>query len=308
MITKTKIVGTLTTLTLTAILLWVSFNQNFILNSSGDMTCAGTPYYNINFKRNISDCQVFWNVTSINYTYYFRNKKGIELGFSPEVKGYDIYVKDGRFKSGWRPLDKSGNFTYRKGIKYQFMAFIFKEINQTVKWKITAAEQTIDPILFGVHIEILKECKIKQEFETIDDYGNITKERDVRETYVANYTYIFINNHTLINETKIAFFNTTRLIRKITTEMEVVGSHIEIINTTICKNYGYNISGHIIDYSEADWECIMDGLKLCCEAAYQSNKNGKCDSGEGYCLFDIKTLSKQCTVSPTKQIRDLNFK
>src|SRR3990167_4776923 len=109
-ISKTKLIGTSTTLTLTAILLWIAFNQNFRLDASGDITCFGTPFYDKNVKSNISDCQVFWNVTGINYTYYFRNKNGINLGFSPEVQDYKWYAKDGRFNSGWRPLDKSGNF------------------------------------------------------------------------------------------------------------------------------------------------------------------------------------------------------
>ena len=292
MATRTKLIGTATTLVLTAILLWISFNQNYILTPSGDITCAGTPFYNNTFKGDISDCQVFWNVTSINYTYYFRNKQGIELGFSPEVNGFDMYSKDGRYNSGWRPLDKSGNFTYRKGIKHQFMAFIFKDINQTVKWKITAAEQTIDPILFGIDVRELKECTTITKTIKKEIYG----------------TEIVFNKNTTvcsdfpINNTceKISLGNSTNKI--------LIGTYEHFINTTTCEDYGYNLSGHILYYSEVDWECKRDGLELCCEAPHQSDKNGKCDSGEGYCLFDIKTLSKQCTVSPTKQIRDLNFK
>ena len=292
MASRTKLIGTLTTLTLTSILVWIVFNQNFILNASGDLTCAGTPFYSNTFKKNISDCQVFWDVTSIKYTYYFRNKKGIELGFSPEVKGYDTYVKDGRYNSGWRLLDKSGNFTYRKGIKYQFMAFIFKDINQTIKWKITAAEQTIDPILFGIDLKELKQCNTITKTIKKDVYGTETvfnKNTTVCHDFPINLTC-----------EKISLGNATNKF--------LIGTYDFFINTTSCRDYGYSISEKIMDYSEVGWECKRYGLELCCEAPHQSDKNGNCDSGEGYCLFDIKTLSKQCIVSPTKQIMDLNFK
>ena len=147
---KTKYIGTATTLTLTAILVWIALSQNFKLEASGDIHCNGSAFYGAKFKANISDCQVFFNVTSINYTYYFRNKNGIALNFSPDVEGYNLYMKDGRYSSGWRLMPKSFNFTFRKGVKYQFMVFVFKQPEQKIKWGITAAEQEIDPILFPI--------------------------------------------------------------------------------------------------------------------------------------------------------------
>src|SRR3990167_4724295 len=155
MVSKTKLIGTATTLTLTSVLLWIALNQSFVLNASGDMACSGTPIYSSLFKTNVSDCQIFWNITSKDYTYYFRNKNGNKLDFSPEAIGYEWFVKDGRFNSGWRRMDKSGNYTFYKGKKYQFMAFVFKNSTDTIKWSITSAEVNKDPILYGINISIL---------------------------------------------------------------------------------------------------------------------------------------------------------
>jgi len=202
--TRTKYVATATTLTLTSILLWIAFSQNFKLDASGDMFCSGTPVYSELFKDYISDCQIFWNVTSINYTYYFRNKKGIELGFSPEINDWKWYVKDGRFKTGWRPLDKSGNFTFRKGIKYQFMAFVFKEANQTIKWSITSADVTKDPNLFGINYIPIEECKTTIQSTTMNSivknetrYINGTKCSDEPANKSCFKSTIFILNTTI---------------------------------------------------------------------------------------------------------------
>ena len=161
MASRTKEIGTLTTLTLTAVIIWIALNQNFKLQVSGDTKCAGIPYYSNMFKTEISDCQIFFNITSINYTYYFKNKKGIALGFSPEINGYKCFVKDGRYISGYRLLDSYLNFTFTKGKKYEFMCYIYKEKSKTVKWSVTAADQFKDPILFGIDdkVSAIQECR-----------------------------------------------------------------------------------------------------------------------------------------------------
>lgn len=287
---RTKFIGTATTLTLTAILIWISFNQNFKLEASGDITCLGTPEYSELFKDYISDCQVFWNVTSINYTYYFRNKKGIELSFVPEVKDYKWYAKDGRYKSGWRPLDKSGNFTFRKGIKYQFMAFIFKEPEQTIKWSITAAEVSRDPILFGVNFTILKNC-----LTTI-----ITTEKTtyVKENVYLNQTYC-IDYPLNLSCTKIPAYNFTR---------EVIGSkYIDYQNITDCEPYGVQVNEKKILWKKYGYKtCSRDKSIVCCEAEHQSDGNGICEQGEGYVQFDLKTLSfGKNTISKTRAVKEL---
>ena len=272
--TRTKLIGTATTLTLTSILLWIAFNQNFILTASGDITCAGLPFHSDLFKKDISDCQVFWNVTSRNFTYYFRNKNGVELGFSPEVDGFDMYVKDGRYKSGWRPLDKSGNFTYRKGIKYQFMAFIFKDIEQTVKWKITAADATIDPILFGINISTIQDCKTTTETEIKNNY--------------RYYSYT-------LNQTKCSDEPINKTCKKVyqsnSTISEVIGNYADYINTTICKEIGIKIGIKEIYYKKHSMKCGRNGLIVSCDSTKDGNGDGVCSSGESCPMqFDIRDL------------------
>src|SRR3990167_6123487 len=185
MVSKTKLIGTATTLTLTSVLVWIALNQGFILTASGDMTCSGTPIYSELYKSQISDCQIFWNITSTNYTYYFRNKGGNQLGFSPEAKGYEWFVKDGRYRSGYRPMDKSGNFTFRKGTKYQFMAFVFKEPEQTIKWEITSADVAKDPILFGINISLIQSCHIETIGKSNSIYEDVTKY--LNETFCSDF-------------------------------------------------------------------------------------------------------------------------
>jgi len=272
----TKLIGTVTTLTLTAILLWISFNQNFILTSSGDMTCSGTPVYSELFKVEISDCQVFWNITSINYTYYFRNKEGIKLDFTPEVKGYEMFVKDGRYKSGWKVLDKSGNFTYKKGVKYQFMAFIFKEINQTIKWTITAADVSKDPVLFGININAIQDCQTTTKIIT----------QNIEKTKIL-----------LLNTTFCKDFPINKSCVSVNTKNQTVpyiaGSYDYFQNTTICENVGLNVNNKIINYTKFGWKCSLNENILECDSMYDGNSNGKCTSGESCTKIDIRDLSLQ---------------
>ena len=292
-ISRTKIIGTSVTLTLTSVLLWIAFNQSFILTASGDITCSGTPFYDNSFKSNISDCQAFWNVTSINYTYYFRNKNGIELEFSPEVNGYEMYVKDGRYKSGWRLLDKSGNFTYRKGIKYQFMAFIFKEINQTIKWSITAADVTIDPILFGIQIDKIQDCVTETKEVTMPIYGDGTHYRRVALLCETNVSYIYFNNKTNEQETRqrIENFTCGTGLEEYKVSGDVIDNYIDLVNTSVCKDIGFQIGNRKIEYDKINAKCTRDGCVIQCDYFQGGNRNGICDSGENCYKRNICTNS-----------------
>lgn len=290
--TRTKLMGTLTTLTITSILLWIAFNQNFTLNASGDITCAGTAYYNDLFKDYISDCQVFWNVTSINYTYYFKNKEGINLIFSPEVNDWKWYAKDGRYNSGWRPLDKSGNFTFRKGIKYQFMAFVFKEPEQTIKWTIISADVTKDPILFGILFTTLKDCKTTTETRTMQIYDT---------EIIFNYNQTICSDFPTNKSCKqIALGNSTRKLS--------VGSYNEFINTTTCEDIGFNVSRKIINYNKVNGKCTIKNCVITCDYFQGGNKNGVINSGESYDTFDICNNLKHQSRKDVGSLRQIEIK
>lgn len=253
------------------------------------MFCSGTPVYSELFKDYISDCQIFWNVTSINYTYYFRNKKGIELGFSPEINDWKWYVKDGRFKTGWRPLDKSGNFTFRKGIKYQFMAFVFKEPEQTIKWTITAADVAKDPILFGINISLIQSCHIETIGKSNSIYEDVTK---------------------YLNETFCSDFPTNKSCSMITSKTyvssQLKGYYDELINISVCNAIGFQIGDKKIVSDE--WKICRSGSKIIAKAQHQSNqKICQCLSGDRCKEWDLTDLRnvKEFGYSPTKAIKRL---
>ena len=151
-----------------------------------------------------------------------------------------------------------------------------------------------DPIWFfngnPINIQLIQDCKTTSE--RVNRVYNVPEIRYINQTQCsdepANLSCKIVN---YLNQTS---------------SYSVV--YIDIINTTICETTGFNISGRIIDFAEIEWKCTRDNSQICCEAPHQSNKDGVCSSGEGYCLFDITTLRKECTVSKTKQIRDLNAK
>ena len=309
MASKTKLIGTATTLTITSILIWIAFNQNFILTASGNIKCTGSPKYSELFKGDISDCQVFWNVTSKDYTYYFRNKNGIKLNFTPEVKDYKWFVKDGRYKSGYRQLDKFGNFTFTKGKKYEFMAFIFKEPTKTVKWSITAAEQKIDPILYGLdvadicdNIILTTEIKIPIYKDVVHEYTcDEVQTIDSKTKHAICYT-----NVQNINGTRSIIFehdyDTIELNKIIWTQSDQIGSYIDYQNKTICRKKGLQIEDKTIDFEKCGISCSMDGSIVQCDSCDDGNCDGILQSGEsGIYPIDISDLNWKGKLSENKR-------
>lgn len=276
--TRTKYIGTATTLFIVSILSWMLIN-GFKIEASGDMVCSGIPTYDNTFKSNVSDCQIFFNVTSTNATYYLRNRNGVELGFSQDVQDYQCYIKDGRYKSGYRPLDKYGNFTYKKGIKYEFMCYIFKDMEQTVKWSLTAADKSVDPILFGINITAIRRCTDSQDV--------VSKENIV--TCIINSTYIHINNQTGINETKIWSY----------TRDCIDGTYDDLINKTTCTIIGFrdNTRNRNINCEKFGYACNPNSLVgqfIIADSIYDGNGNGRCESGESCCAYHIPTGKISC--------------
>ena len=296
--TKTKLIGTATTLTLTSVLVWIALNQGFILTASGDMTCSGTPIYSELYKSQISDCQIFWNITSTNYTYYFRNKGGNQLGFSPEAKGYEWFVKDGRYRSGYRPMDKSGNFTFRKGTKYQFMAFVFKEPEQTIKWEITSAKENIDPILYGLNVSWL--CSNEEATTPTDIFKQVTYEFtcpsgknvsvDTQNKYATclNRKWISSNSSWSYGINFSHSYDKAYLTNRTIYWYESEFDYVDLVNETICNHAGIIVEDKIINFSKCGIDCSRDGSIVQCDLCNgDSNCDGILQLGESGISVDI---------------------
>lgn len=163
----------------------------------------------------------------------------------------------------------------------------FKLFNQDI-------DTSFDPIWWingnPVEVKILQDCKTYSK--------SAGTNRVVKSVYYLNQT---ICSDVPINKScqSVNYLNFT---------YDNVIGYYEILNTTICKNIGFNIRNKIIDFAEVEWKCSRNNLVICCEAQHQSNQDGKCSSGEGYCIFNIATLEKECTVSKTRQIGELNVK
>ena len=153
-----------------------------------------------------------------------------------------------------------------------------------------------DPLWFingnPVDVQILKECKTHSE----STYKPITLQ------------VIAYQNKTICADEPINLSCERINIKNSTYSVHSGDYIIEISNTTICKNTGFHIRNKIIDFAEVEWNCARDKNELCCEAPHQSDQNGICSSGEGYCIFNILTLEKECTVSKTRQIKELNVR
>ena len=91
------------------------------------------------------------------------------------------------------------------------------------------------------------------------------------------------------------------------TDNQVVGNYIYLNNKTSCVFDGYSIGGKVINFTKYGWKtCTRDNFEICCESPHQSNQNGRCESGEGYVIFDIRNLNNsKNTVSNTKSIKNI---
>ena len=169
-----------------------------------------------------------------------------------------------------------------------------KSIDQTVKWGFDLDHWSsegiyIDPIWMGLNIEILRECTNKTDIWEVGVFGTCTTEKEA----------IYYNNISFTQSTFTTYFNYSCEKSK----------RLQYINSTVCINQGFSIDGRILNFSKYSWKkCSRDNFRICCEAEHQSNGDGLCKSGEGYCVFNILDLrNPTCTVSKTKAIRELKI-
>lgn len=144
-------------------------------------------------------------------------------------------------------------------------------VSTIVKWSfdldsVYSREISIDPIWFGINIELIKGCYNLSYF--VNDYSVIFK----------NISYIYINNATFVNETRIRTIN----------ETIVSGKHEEF--NEICRNIGIQIDNKKILWERDEWACKRDLFKITCDSQIQGNGDGICQSGEGCIEADVRNL------------------
>ncbi len=200
-----------------------------------------------------------------------------------------------------RPLKHGDTLIYRNNVNRKAPSRIIIhgiDVVGTVKWgfeleHFLMKDINIDPKWIGTNltesIKELKECKVIQTFKEKKDY----------KPCVRNQTTIFINNETGINETRIVFYDGDCLI----------GTHIEIINTTVCKTTGYQYKEKIWDCEKYGYVCYLDGSNLIAKAPYQSDqKVPDCpiDGSERCYVIDLKTSDTTIRgYNPTGAIKKL---
>ena len=272
-----------------------------ITGNSGDSSCTATSWDNpletwcyayINFSVFEDN---FWY--PVNYDPYGRNNS---FDFTPQVKEYIFQRSWGK---GWRtiPLDKTckgtwcgGKFglkfnkfsvAWREGRDYQVRIVAIKHNKEDIiKWGFGS----VDPTWYEFNIEEIKECVTTSSNQVKHKYGICTK-------------IILVGT---LDEN-----NTNQTSEKEIEDNCYLGNYIDIINTTICKTLAFEIEGKLIDFTKAGWNCKKEEYKIICDAPYQSNLDGECQSGERCVIFDIRDLSrKDIGVSNTPKIKELKVR
>jgi len=298
-------------LTLAGFITFLVLTYGFqIIDVTGDIACDGTSY-----NPCISEF-IVKNPTKYNVDIYSANQT--KLDFSPDIKDYALFVKDGRCSAtgscrcelkdgsligfkGWRcidftnetkPLkDKVYNFRFPEYSETNFLIYGLKNNpNDTIKWGFGINYAYLDPIWEPTKrkVKIIPNC----HNETI--YYNVTVPNYINETICYNVTIKFnCTNETLPNGTII--INATCL-----NKTETICYNITIQNGTknITKNYTIQVCNplisikdkYIINYTAEDFNCTMieDQDLVQCDSCKDGNCNGICEpaGGEMCALID----------------------
>ncbi len=168
-------------------------------------------------------------------------------------------------------------------------------------------------VIDGITVNEMQDCTT-EFYDAIEGiFGNVTRQRDIFGNCV------FYNNYTLCLNTSGA--NTDCSSQQSTynfscvtgTETyqnyEKIGENIVAKSRQICIDAAFKINDKLINYSKFGWNCERTDYIIFCDAPHQSNKNGKCESGERCAQFDIRDLSKRVDIdfSPTSQIGEIKI-
>lgn len=123
-----------------------------VLNESSVLQCAGTQgNYNINGIEyiNKSDCLVYFNITT--YEYSIKTPKVLVYFDEPNTH-YELQRADKRYRvdnpKRWKPYDLSNKWLPNDTVR-EFRMFIYKPLNETIKFGIKSGLSDFDPILAG---------------------------------------------------------------------------------------------------------------------------------------------------------------
>jgi hypothetical protein len=171
-----------------------------------------------------SECWATFCMKNGNHNLYFYNKEEVPLTFSPvsKVHKVEFYKKDGRFKSGYRPI----NFIdpYSKGVNYVFKIprysytcygmKVYKDPQSTVKWTFAGLDPflqapdgnltiSINSFLNQTHIAQNFQPNLSKAFAQVNFSDNTTLQTGNFEwnfseynisANVTDYVYNFSNN------------------------------------------------------------------------------------------------------------------
>lgn len=203
-----------------------------------------------------TDCWVEFCMKNGNKNLYFYNYDELPLTFEPAgaVSDVKFYKKDGRFKTGYRPIDFITPYT--KGRKYVFKIAAYgvscygmnitKDKYATVKWTFGG----LDPYLIGddVPLESIQDCWIEFYNEDIRIYENVTYYR------LFGYTE---SNDSWYNWTSSDWNGSLKVPQELYTKSEFKGYKTIQKNRTICKTVFYKYGDELLNATE--W-CCHEGL------------------------------------------------
>ena len=271
-----------------------------IIDLTGDTYCKGTledPCFS-EFKVN--------NPTSKNIYVYHKGKFG--LNFSPNIKDYAFYVKDGRCSGkltgsscscflkngselaykGWRCVDFTNRTKPSKKNKYVFkwpaysskrhLLVGFKNNpSDEIKWTATIkGEDTLDPIWFGV--------KDNNYSVQSGDWINETRNR-----------LKYINKKENVTET----INGTEYSYEIVTKIPIIESYFY---SNLSNNGNIYIDG--LNYSIKGFFCSFDSDKLWieCDSKFDGNGDGVCQrqGGETCIVFNLGATEQEISSLTTQ--------
>ena len=123
------------------------------------------------------------------------------------------------------------------------------------------------PIFDGIKVIPIQRCDTKINYKPV--YG---------KCQVPYYSYIYINNVSGKNERRTEMINSDCVVSTVPEPIKE------------CEVIGYNYSGKILDFSDSDFKCGLNGAIIFCDSIYDGNGNGICVSGESCMKIDTNTF------------------
>lgn len=260
--------------TVTALILWMILSPDFIVQTSGDIYCAGTIQ---------EPCISYLNITytpqnPLYKTFYLYSKDKVKLGFSPDIKLYALCKKDGRYKKarseenicgpGYREILTSPYY-YEYTYLYKFYAKQKEEWmliglknnpGDRVKWGIDVVNAKVDPVWDAEYAKII--CKnVTTAYDKV-----VTLERDALKNVSCDpkketCKFQYINK---------SWYNKIPIREKYE---DVIKAY-----STECKPTGaVEYMGVVYNYD--DFYCMPVDGKLVCYSCL----DGRCQYGTGEC-------------------------